>query len=663
MDKQQIIGLAEWYNSPEFEKEYGYAGDDLGARYTAQATTWKVWSPLAEEVILNLYATGSDAEASAQNLDNFPLQKGKEAGIWQLTLNGDFEGVYYTYTITQQGVREETADIYARATGVNGQRSMVIDLPRTNPTRWEEDDYHFDGVSTEAIIWETHVQDFSVHESSGMTHKGKFLAFTETGTTVDNDGKNPTGIDYLKDLGITHVHLLPIADFATVDEAKKDPEAYNWGYDPLNYNVPEGSYATDPFDGHVRIREFKELVLALHQAGIGVIMDVVYNHTYYTEKSFFQKTVPYYYHRTLPDGRFGDASACGNETASERVMMRRYILDSVRYWAEEYHIDGFRFDLMGIHDTDLMNEVRDLLDGLPYGHSRLLYGEPWSAFPTALPEGKLPANKANVAMLDERIAVFDDETRDTIKGSAFDVEQVGFVNGGKGLEEKLQSAICAHAVTGPMKAPSQAITYVSSHDNYTLWDKITLSVPGDSSGYDAPEMIRLAVNKLAAALVLTSQGTAFFQAGEEFGRSKYGDHNSYRSAPDINGLNWRRTIRFEELKAYYKGLIQIRKAFAVLTEPDGKSIEAIRFVKSQDNVVAYTLPLSHGETLAVCFNAGSEDCEIEFDEDVRRWQVLADERNAGLNPLYEIEGNRLNVRLRGVLIAKSVKEETVDDIR
>ena len=668
--KLSVPELTAIYTSPAFEQKFTYSGNDLGANYSPSETTWKLWSPVADQVVLKLYATGSDAEKGARSLGSFHMDVPNKAGVWQLTLVGDYRNVYYTYEVTALGKTYETMDLYAKAAGVNGKRSMVVDLSKTNPKGWEADHYHFDKPSTQAIIWEVHVRDFSYSESSGMKHRGKFLAFTETGTTVNNDGIHPTGVDYLKQLGVTHVHLLPVADYATVDEAHPRKEQFNWGYDPLNYNVPEGSYSTNPYDGNVRIKEMKEMVLALHKAGIGVIMDVVYNHTYYTEESWFQKTVPYYYHRTLPDGRFGDASGCGNETASERSMVRKYIIDSLKYWATEYHIDGFRFDLMGVHDVDTMNEIRKELDKLPHGMNLITYGEPWSALPTCMPEPFIPANKWNADKLNRRIAIFNDETRDSIKGSTFDVKHSGFVNGGSGLEDDLEWAIRAHC--GPeerLNAPTQTITYVSAHDNYTLWDKITETVHGDDSGYDSPELIRIAVNKMAAAIVMTSQGIPFFQAGEEFGRTKYGDHNSYKSASKINALDWTRTITFAELLNYYKGLIKIRKSFTPFSEKSDRSARRIHFTTLKEYQVAYTLEgMLEGEPamVAVCFNAGPVSRNIELvtwagktvPED---WQIVANEAVAGVRPLSEVKGSTLRVYTRGVMIAFSKEKKQPDE--
>ena len=660
--------LTALYTSPQFEA-YHYQGHDLGATYTPEATTWKVWSPVAEAVCLTLYTTGSNEEPGAKELGRYPLQYA-DRGVWQLTLPGQYHGVYYTYTVTALGQTQETADVYAKAAGVNGLRSMVVDLKQTNPDGWEDDAYVFNQPSTHAIIWETHVRDFSIAASSGMRHKGKFLAFTETGTTVNHDGVHPTGLDYLKGLGITHVHLMPVFDFATIDEAHPEKEQYNWGYDPLNYNVPEGSYATNPYDGSVRIREMKAMILALHKAGIGVIMDVVYNHTYHTQKSWFHKTVPYYYHRITADGHFGNASGCGNETASERFMMRRYMLDSILYWSSEYHIDGFRFDLMGVHDVDTMNQIRWELDAQPKGWYKLMYGEPWSALTPCMPEGVIPANKWNAEHMSRRIAFFDDETRDCIKGSAFDVRHTGFVNGGCEQENQLEWAIRAHSGPGRLfKTPSQVVTYVSSHDNFTLWDKITLTVQGDGSGYDTPELIRIAVNKMAAALILTSQGISFFQSGEEFGRTKYGDANSYRSLDRINALNWERTITFAELLRYYQGLIRIRKYFSPFMEFSNRSVKSIHFTTLEEYVVAYTLEGKKvGEPVmaAICFNAGPYRHTIQLESRSGRsmpecWEIVADETYAGETVLREVWGSRLPIFERGVLIAFS--KETIQKAR
>ena len=654
--------LAAYYSSAEFESVYTYYGNDLGARVTSRGVTFKVWSPAAESIEVNLYKTGTDQEKGARFLGAYPLHQDTDyPGIWKTSLKGHLACLYYTYSITIGGQTQETADVYAKSCGVDGRRSMIIDLPSTNPRGWLEDHYKFTGSNTQAIVWETHVRDFSYAHTSGMQHRGQYLAFTENGTTVMGDGIHPTGVDYLKQLGITHVHLLPCADYATQSTYNIHSDAYNWGYDPLNYNCPEGSYSTDPYHGAKRVREMKQMILALHRAGIGVILDVVYNHTYYSDKSFQHLTMPYYYHRTMPDGSFANASGCGCETASDRSMMRLYMLDSIRYWAQEYHVDGFRFDLMGIHDVETMNEIRAMLDDLNNGKSYILYGEPWYALPPVMPKWAHPADMAHRDELAEGIAVFSDATRDAIKGSAFNVNDLGFINGGKGFEGRIVSAVKGQVRDPAKQRPTRTVTYASSHDNYTLWDKISLTIRGDGSGYDDPEMIRLAVNKLSAAIVLTSQGMPFFQSGEEFGRSKYSIENSYNSDTTINELRWQRTISFKELVDYYKGLIRIRKSFSPFSDPTSKALSSITFCQASDQVVAYTIKgQKKGEPrmMAVCFNASNEGKWVDLKNGQKepvctQWRVLANETSAGTKTLSEVSGTRLFVYLRGVLIAAS----------
>ena len=659
----KVEDLAAYYYSPEFESEYTYYGHDLGATTREKdgsiETQFALWSPTADAVTVKLYKTGSDAEKGAAMLGEMPMARTGQ-GVWRVSCPMDLNGTYYTFLVTHGKFEAEIGDPYARACGVNGQRSMVVDLSKVNPEGWDEDHYAFTKAATKAVIWEVHVRDFSFTASSGMKNTGKYLAFTEKGTTVGGEGNYPTGIDYLKKLGITHVHLMPVFDYATVDEASPKSEQYNWGYDPLNYNVPEGSYATNPFDGNVRIREFKAMVKALHDAGIGVILDVVYNHTYHTKTSWFQRAVPFYYYRVLEDGRNANASGCGNETASERSMMRLYMLDSIKMWAEEYHLDGFRFDLMGLHDVDTIREVRSMLDQLPNEKQYLVYGEPWAAGTPAMPGEFMPADMPHSWFLPQNVAIFSDSTRDSIKGSAFRVYEPGFINGGSGQEEALKGAITAyHSKECPI-SPCKTITYVSAHDNFTLWDKIYMTVEGDGSGYDDPEMMRIAVNKLAAVLVLTSQGIPFMQAGEEFARTKYGDGNSYRSPSLINALHWRRTKRFEELVRYYRGLIKIRKAFSCFTDETGKAGESIEFSVAGDGIIAYTIrgqKKGEPQMMAVLVNASEEPKTIVLyrsDGEVPdEWVILADEHQAGLTPKALVTGRALTVQLRGAIVASS----------
>lgn len=404
------------------------------------------------------------------------------------------------------------------------------------------------------------------------------MAFTEMGTTLKGEGKMPTCLSYIKELGISHIHLLPAFDFGSVDETKPLDNQFNWGYDPVNYNVPEGGYSTNPADGHVRIREFKQMVQAIHNAGLGVVMDVVYNHTYSID-SAFQKTVPDYYYRFHKNGTLADGSCCGNDTASERYMFRKFMIESVCYWAQEYHIDGFRFDLMGLHDVKTMNEIRKALDALPEGRSILVYGEPWRGRPSAMRKGCIPALKKNIARLDERIAIFNDDTRDAIKGSVFIEEEPGYINGNASLGERIPSCVLAWCDGGESympKNPGQIITYVSAHDNFTLWDKLNYTLFQEPDFYKKEETV-LKLNRMAAGMVMTSLGTPFFQAGEEFGRTKNGIGDSFKTESAINQLDWSRAEEYGDLVKYYKGLLQIRRHFRALTSKNRQVLERFSF--------------------------------------------------------------------------------------
>lgn len=654
----------DWFDAGRFDLEYDYQGRDLGAFYQRDQTTWKVWAPTAQSVRLNLYKTGSDGEPGAARLRQEPMLPA-ERGVWSLSLCGDYAGTYYTFEISVTGSVRETPDPYAKAAGVNGRRSMVADLSATNPPGWEEDRRIVLEQPTDAIIWEVHVKDFSWDPLSGMKYKGKYLAFTEENTHVEGRPELKTGLAYLRELGITHVHLLPVFDYLTVDEADETSEQYNWGYDPLNYNVPEGSYSTDPYHGQTRITELKQLVQSLHKAGIGVIFDMVYNHTFQSEDSPFQNTVPYYYYRTWPDGSMSNGSGCGNETATERPMVRRYILDSIRYWAQEYHADGFRFDLMGLYDVQTMNSIRAELDSLDGGRKILMYGEPWAAEPAQMRRGAIPADKAHVRMLSERIAIFNDETRDCVKGSVFDMRSTGFINGAWYQEHAVRSSLRGWA--GPfstVKLPTQTVSYVSAHDNFTLWDKLVYAQQLAPQGFDSPDLFCLAANKMAAAIVLLSQGIPFMQAGEEFGRTKKGDGNSYCSSSAINRLDWARSAQFRELLDYYKGLIQLRKAFAPFRCAGGESIRRMVFSRTAPQVVAFTLSgdgNSRYPMAAVILNASDQTAMAELtswaDQPLpQRWDVKADAQKAGLETLWQVEGSCIFIQPRSVLVLMASEE-------
>ncbi len=581
------------YNK-KFDEQYEYQGQDLGAVCGKDRTVFKLWAPLAESVELCLYNYDGDAEketgltksqtASLREMAKSPLlMKKGERGVWQLELSGYLHGTYYDYRVRTKDAVVQSADPYARACGCNGRRSMVVDLRQTDPEGFLLE--KAPERKAETIIYELHVKDFSYDPDSGIPDefRGKYKAFTLPGKTGEA-GSGATCMAYLKQLGVTHVHLLPVFDYGWLDEAGDDRQ-FNWGYDPVNFNVPEGSFATDAADGTVRIRECKEMIQALHRAGIRVVMDVVYNHMY-EKDSWFERIVPGYYYRRWENGELSDGSACGNDMAAGRAMVDNYIVDSVLYWAREYHIDGFRFDLMGLLTTDLMNRIRRELDAEYGPGEKLLYGEPWRAADSPMEEGTRAALKANAAYLQDSVAFFLDDTRDIIKGDVFIAGEPGFVNGGRGLEKGL-----LHAVTGwrdnwagfRPNSCSQIINYISAHDNYTLWDKllITMEADADTLGeedYLEPKPEILAANKLAALICFTCQGNLFFQAGEEFGRTKFGDDNSYRSAPEINMLRWKQAERFRELVEYYKGLISLRQKLPGLCD---KSRDAWKRIQDQ----------------------------------------------------------------------------------
>ncbi len=523
--------------------EQAYFGNDLGAVYSEKATVFKVWAPSASSVELRLYETGD----SKNFMSSYPMKKA-DKGIWTVTLDGDMKNTYYTYVVTVDGISRETADIYGKAAGVNGKKSMVVDLAGTDPDGWQNDKHILYDAPTDAIVWEIHVRDFSISAMSGVSpeHRGKYLAFTESGTTLDGKGKISTCVDYLKKFGVTHVQILPMYDYATVDESKLDKPQFNWGYDPLNYNVPEGSYSTDPFDGNVRIKELKQMIMALHNAGIGVIMDVVYNHVFAAKGSWFDNTVPNYYFRFDKTGKLSDGSACGNETASDHLMYRKFMTDSILYWIKEYHIDGFRFDLMGVHDVETMNGIRKAIDeNIEDGKKIIMYGEPWTGGPLGTDVDT--CIKDNIYKLNDRVGAFNDSFRDIVKGHVFNAHEQGFVQSGEGVNA-LRDSITANCISGRkwFNQPSQAIAYTSAHDNFTLYDKLVLSVKNDGSYAERDEKL-VAMNKLAAVLTFTSQGIVFMQAGEEFARTKFGDENSYVSSDKVNQIDWSALEKYGDL--------------------------------------------------------------------------------------------------------------------
>lgn len=608
-----------------------YTGNDLGAVYSPKMTRFKVWAPEAESVKLNLYKQGE-----GDNLIDQHIMKKSANGTYVFEKQGDCNGIYYTYTVVNHGEVQEAVDPYTKAAGVNGQRGMVINLAKTNPQGFEMDGYRNPEHITDAIIYEGSVRDFTMDESSGVFHNGKFLGLTEANTT--NHFGEATALDYISGLGVTHVQILPAFDFETVDE-KNQKAQYNWGYDPDNYNVPEGSYAVSPYDGAVRIQEMKQMVLALHSRGIGVIMDVVFNHTYRRDDSNLQKIVPGYYYRSDETG-YTNGSGCGNEVASDRPMVQKLIVDSLIYWAKEYHIDGFRFDLMGVLDIDTMNVIAERLKEIR--PDIYLYGEGWNGGPSSLAEEKC-AFKASAKKM-PGIGMFNDDIRDTIKGSVFYDDHLGFVNGGTHLENALRYGITG-AVAHPQvdydaygskswaKEPGQSINYVSCHDNYTLWDKLSVSCP------EASEEKKKAMNRLCAAIVFTSQGVPFIQAGEEFLRSKplpekkgFAE-NSYNMPDAVNSIKWDNIHEYPDMIAYYKGLMALRKAHPVFRmQSEAEMTQNLCFLSdTPENVVAYLLKGKGAddtpENILVIFNGNDE--EILYNLPEGKWKILVDDKTAG----------------------------------
>ena len=608
-----------------------YTGNDLGAVYSPKMTRFKVWAPEAESVKLNLYKQGE-----GDNLIEQHIMKKSANGTYVFEKQGDCNGIYYTYTVVNHGEEQEAVDPYTKAAGVNGQRGMVINLAKTNPQGFELDGYRNPEHITDAIIYEGSVRDFTMDESSGVFHNGKFLGLTEANTT--NHFGEATALDYISGLGVTHVQILPAFDFETVDE-KNQKAQYNWGYDPDNYNVPEGSYAVSPYDVAVRIQEMKQMVLALHSRGIGVIMDVVFNHTYRRDDSNLQKIVPGYYYRSDETG-YTNGSGCGNEVASDRPMVQKLIVDSLIYWAKEYHIDGFRFDLMGVLDIDTMNVIAERLKEIR--PDIYLYGEGWNGGPSSLAEEKR-AFKASAKKM-PGIGMFNDDIRDTIKGSVFYDDHLGFVNGGTHLENALRYGITG-AVAHPQvdydaygskpwaKEPGQSINYVSCHDNYTLWDKLSVSCP------EASEEKKKAMNRLCAAIVFTSQGVPFIQAGEEFLRSKplpekkgFAE-NSYNMPDTVNSIKWDNIHEYPDMIAYYKGLMALRKAHPVFRmQSEAEMTQNLCFLSdTPENVVAYLLKGKGAddtpENILVIFNGNDE--EILYNLPEGKWKILVDDKTAG----------------------------------
>ena len=636
-----------------------YSGNDLGASYSKKATTFKVWSPNAASVRVNIFEHGSDNEGDAGSIMSRAMSLDKTTGVWSVTINGDLLNKYYTYSVTHGKTTKETADVYAKACGVNGQRSMVVDLSTTNPDGWENDKHVLVQNQTDASVWEISVADFSSSESSGVSeaNRGKYLAFTEEGTTVNGvQGASSTCVDYLKKLGVKYVQIMPFYDFGSVDESKNIMDQYNWGYDPVNYNCPEGSYSTNPKKGEVRIKECKQMIQALHNAGIGVIMDVVYNHTY-TSDSWLQRTVPNYYYRMNNDGTFSNGSGCSNDTASEHLMFRKYMIDSVTYWASEYHIDGFRFDLMGLHDVTTMNSIRTALDNLyadGSGSQILMYGEAWD-MATNCDEGTVLASQKNLKQLSDRIGAFDDTIRDAIKGSTGGTDGAFVQEGSRRANLKTGIAGQSDTTTGWANVPSQCVTYASCHDNLCLYDKLVGSVYGADGKYRKRYEDLVAMNKLSAAIVITSQGIPFSLGGEEFCRSKDGDENSYASSRKENMLDWKNVDLYSDVIEYYRGLYKIRDAFAAFSDSTAATANSLTYLSDvPKGVMGYTINNTESgkwSQMCVIFNGSDSAQNVTAKGD---WVVLADNKTAGLRNIKNVT-NSVKVEAHSAVIMVDTK--------
>lgn len=621
--------------------------------YSSKETRFSLWAPSAQAVELRIYENGVDGDADIVRR----LQKSTK-GVWKTTITSDLKGKFYTFKIKYNGNwLAETPGIWTKAVGVNGNRAAIIDLKQTNPVNWANDKRPALKNYTDIIIYEMHHRDLSVAANSGIKNKGKFLALTETGTN-NGQGKS-TGIDHLKELGVTHLHLLPSYDYGSVDESKPEIKKYNWGYDPKNYNAPEGSYSTNPYDPATRIKEFKQMVQTAHKNGLRIIMDVVYNHTYVNDGSNFSLTVPKYFYRQTADGNYSNASACGNETASERAMMRHYMIESVKYWAKEYHVDGFRFDLMGIHDIETMNLIRKALDDID--PTIFIYGEGWTAGASPLPKAK-QALKENGKLM-PRIAVFSDDLRDAAKGPFNSEKTAGFVGGKAGLEESVKFGVVGatqhpqvdYSKINYSKAPyannpGEVINYVSCHDDMCLNDKLKASAENDAT----PEMLKRR-NLLAQTMVFTSQGVPFIYAGEEIYRNKKGVHNSFESPDSINEIDWSFKNRYADVFEYYQKLIQLRKDHPAFRMNKTEDVQKhLQFLKcSENSVVAFTLSENaNGDSwknIVVIYNGNNKKVVVEVPS--KKWTLVAFDGQIDLKGIAQVEGGSIEVPALSSVIA------------
>ena len=631
------VNMGAAVRTDEFDRYYSYSGTDLGNIYKKNKTSFKLWAPTAAEAKLVVYKTWNSKDGR-----EYPMKKGPK-GTWEYALKGNQDGLIYTYKVKIGSEWNEAADPYAKAVTVNGDRGAVADLSTTDPRKWTKKKPKLNKPE-DAVFYELHIRDLSIQKNSGIKNKGKYLGVAEKGTK--GPGGYKTGLSHIKELGVTHVQLLPMYDYRTVDETKLDVPQYNWGYDPKNYNAPEGSYASDPYKPKVRIKEMKQMIQALHDENLRVVMDVVYNHMFSVNESHFNQLVPGYYFRYNADGTLANGSGVGNDTASERKMMRKFIVDSVSYWAEEYHLDGFRFDLMGIHDTQTMNEVKKALKKVD--KSIMVIGEGWD-LNTPLPADR-KANQKNADKM-PGIAHFNDQIRDSLKGSVFQDLDPGFVNGRPELAAEIKKGLAAGFAKGFLydektaayKDPEQVVTYVEAHDNHTLWDKLLLTNAA------APESERKQMHRLASSVVLTSQGISFLHAGQEFMRTKYGDHNSYKSPDSVNQLDWTRRAQFAEDVTYMQGLIKLRKNYPAFRLGEAKEINKyLHFIESPNGTAAFVLdnpeskkPSGAGQ-LAVIHNAGKKAVTVTLPSR-GKWSILVNGKKAGIKELGRVNGDKVSV--------------------
>ena len=619
--------------------------------YSPIETKFTLWAPTAEEVRVLLYDSGNEGSA----YQTLSLEMGED-GIWNTSIKEDLKGKFYTFNVKVNGKwLGDTPGIMAKAVGVNGKRAAVIDLRSTDPEGWANDVRPLLKDYADIIVYEMHHRDFSLDSVSGIRNKGKFLALTELGTTTSQGEK--TGIDHLKELGVTHVHILPSYDYASVDESKPDKAQYNWGYDPQNYNVPDGSYSTDPYKPDVRIKEFKQMVQALHKAGIRVVLDVVYNHTFNTEESNFERTVPGYFYRQTKDGKPANGSGCGNETASDRAMMRKYMVESVLYWINEYHIDGFRFDLMGIHDIETMNEIRAAVDKID--PSIFIYGEGWAASAPQLDQEEL-AMKANIYKM-PRIAAFSDEMRDGLRGGWDDDRKGAFLIGQPGHEMSIKFGLVG-AVKHPQVIndsvnyskepwalqPTQMISYVSCHDDMCLADRLKATMP------DATDEERASLHKLAETFVFTSQGVPFIFAGDEMMRDKKGIHNSYNSPDSINTIDWRNKTIHHDVFDYVRELITLRKNHPAFRMGDADKVrQYMEFLPVEgSNLVAFILKdNANGDSwknIIVAFNSRKEPAKLSIP--AGRYTIVCKDGKIKQSGMGQVSGNEIILPARSAMI-------------